>query len=126
MLYIWTFLLILLFYTTLRGLFQIPRNIVSKSRTICFAGQERKTVPNYGKFLKFREGQRLSVSNSSSFYTVHKLNVSKAYDNCIGFTTDASETVVLECPDTEPGQPLCYVVLTPESTRNPGFTFKVC
>ncbi|XP_023309928.1 uncharacterized protein LOC108905683 isoform X2 [Anoplophora glabripennis] len=65
---------------------------------------------------KFETGQFLPVhSPDKSAITNYKVHVIEGYNNCLGLTTDAYETIVLECPGKKPEKPECFNIFTPKS-----------
>ncbi|XP_018564175.1 uncharacterized protein LOC108905683 isoform X3 [Anoplophora glabripennis] len=65
---------------------------------------------------KFEIGQSLAVYDSEESkeksYKVHTID---GYDNCLGLTTDAFETIVLECPGKKLEKPECFSIFTPKT-----------
>lgn len=66
----------------------------------------------------FQVGQFLSVydpeKSKDKHYKVHQID---GYGNCLGLTTDAFETIVLQCPGKKPERPGCFDIFTPKSPR---------
>ncbi|XP_018564164.1 uncharacterized protein LOC108905675 [Anoplophora glabripennis] len=64
---------------------------------------------------KFDLGQRLEVTNSSispvNYYEVTRL---VNYENCLGFTTETLDTIVLDCPEKSMERIGCFQVFTPQ------------
>lgn len=107
----------------------IKRNlhILIQIRDVPGASVTNKTEENpvsdiLDKFKKgeysFQAGQYISVYNpeksKEESYEVHQV---EGYGNCLGITTDAFETVLLECPGRKSEKPGCFDVFTPKSEK---------
>ncbi|XP_018564163.1 uncharacterized protein LOC108905673 [Anoplophora glabripennis] len=69
----------------------------------------------------FRVGQVFRVYNSSgtNVHNMYKADLLEldGYSDCIGFTTERFETIVLQCSEKDPDEPSCYEVLVPKSKQ---------